>query len=779
MAKKVAIIVESPTKTRTLARFLGDEYKLLSSKGHVRDLPKDDLAVDIDNDFQPHYQIIPRQRKILSKIRKELEGIEEVYLASDPDREGEAIAWHLMQALDLPDARRIEFNEITEEAVRAALQNPGEINLNRVNAQQARRVLDRLVGYKLSPLLWKKISSKGQEVALSAGRVQSVALRLICDREREIAAFEPEEYWTVEAQLTPDKDSPPFTAELKTKDGEEVVLANEEQTLAVVEDLQRQQFIAAEVEHTTRRRWPQPPFITSTLQRQAAADLYFSASKTMRLAQQLYEGVETDEDTVGLITYMRTDSTRIAKPAQNQARKYIREHFGEEFIGKGARGKKAKGAQEAHECIRPTSVFRHPDQMKQSLNKDQAALYELIWRRFVASQMAPAVYDQYIVDVSAGPYGLRATTSTIKFLGFLRVLPDRKEKQEAQLPALQVNQELQLVDLDPEQHFTQPPPRYNEGSLVRALEENGIGRPSTYAPIIETLRQRRYVRMQKRAFLPTPLGFTVSDYLVEHFPRIMDIEFTAHVEADLDTIERGEREWVEVLGEFYPDFEASLQQAAEASSKPLEGEKCPECGGQLYEKYSAYGKFAGCENYPDCTYKQDLLQDILGKKQPPEPIDEKCPECGQELVKRTNRRGQPFIGCSGYPDCDYTRDLVADDRQKPSPEQLDEKCPECGQKLVKRTSRHGQPFIGCSGYPECRYTRPLSGSPRKRQRTKAIPTDIDCSDCGQKLMLRHGRRGPFLGCSGYPKCKFTRSVNKAELRDLQVASEPMTEKGGA
>ena len=770
MAKKAAIIVESPTKTRTLSRFLGDEYILLASKGHVRDLPEatplDEqcpqcggqlcerysrrrifagcenypkckyarhlrernlteeilsdqvLGVDIQNSFKPHYVIIPGQRKVLEQLSKQLADVDHVYLASDPDREGEAIAWHLTEALGLSDVKRIQFNEITEEAVRGALQSPGEIDLDRVNAQQARRVLDRLVGYKLGPLLCRNIGGRGRQEVLSAGRVQSVALRLICDREREVAAFEPEEYWTIEAHLTPDEETPPFIADLKTKDDEEVELANEEQAQAAVGDLRRQRFLVAEVEHKTRRRNAQPPFITSTLQRQAAYDLHFSARKTMQIAQQLYEGVETDEDTVGLITYMRTDSTRVAKPAQNQARKYIREHFGNEYVGKGARGKKVKAAQEAHECIRPTSVFREPDKMKEFLDKDQAALYELIWRRFVASQMTPAVYDQYAVDISAGPYGLRASTSAVKFPGFLRVLPDKKDKEEGQLPVLEVGHELQLVDLDPQQHFTQPPPRYNEGTLVQALEENGIGRPSTYAPTIETLRQRRYVRMQKRAFLPTALGLAVNDYLVERFPNIMDVEFTARVEEDLDTVERGEREWVDVLRAFYPDFEASLQQAAEAGPKLLEGEKCPECGGELYEKYSAYGKFAGCENYPDCTYKRDLLEDVLGKKQPAETTGEKCPECSAELVKRTSRRGQQFIGCSGY--------------------------------------------------PECRYTRPLRGTGGRRTAKEAIPTDIECPDCGQNLVLRYGRRGPFLGCAAYPKCKFTRNVTEEELQDIQA-----------
>jgi len=725
VAKKAAIIVESPTKTRTLSRFLGDEYILLSSGGHVRDLPEDELAVDVENGFRPHYQVIPHQRGTLDKIRDGLEAAEQIYLASDPDREGEAIAWHLMEALKLSDARRIQFNEITEEAVKAALESPGEIDLDRVNAQQARRILDRLVGYKLSPLLWKKIGSKGT-TALSAGRVQSVALRLICEREQEIAAFEPEEYWSIDALLTPDQQTPPFTAELKTKDDEEVKLTNEEQAQATVDDLKDQTFLVAKFEQKTRRRAAQPPFITSTMQRQAAADLHFSARKTMRIAQQLYEGIDTDEGTVGLITYMRTDSTRVAKPAQNQARKYIREEYGDEYVGKGVRGKKAKGAQEAHECIRPTSVFRTPDKMGKFLNKGQAALYELIWRRFVASQMKPAVYNQYTADITAGPYGLRATASTVKFPGFLRVLPDKKEEQQP-LPVLEVGQQLQLVDLDPQQHFTQPPPRYNEGSLVRALEENGIGRPSTYAPTIEILRQRQYVRMRKRAFVPTPLGFTVNDYLVERFPDIIDVEFTARVEEDLDRVERGEQQWVAVLESFYPDFEAALDKAATAGPKPLEGEKCPECGGQLYEKYSAYGKFAGCENYPKCKYTRDLLGDVL-KREAPEPIDEKCPECGEQLVKRTGPRGRQFIGCSGY--------------------------------------------------PKCRYTRPLRTSGGSRQRKQAVATDIECPECGQKLVLRYGRRGPFLGCGGYPKCKFTRSVSEEELAQLQAKGDSASEEGG-
>ncbi len=733
MGKK-AIIVESPTKTRTLGRILGDEYKLLSSKGHVRDLPGKGLGVDIEHDFAPEYVSDDRQRKVLQQLKKQLAKVDVVYLASDPDREGEAIAWHLAQALDLPEAKRLEFHEITAEAVLAALEHPREIDQHRVDAQQARRILDRLVGYRISPLLWKKIGGGGRG-ALSAGRVQSVALRLICEREREIAAFIAQEYWSIAATLSPQEQPEAiFEAEVKSRDDEPLIpedkeqalVKNAEQATVFVEELKQQQYIVTEVERKTRQRKPYPPFITSTLQRVAAGALHFSARKTMQIAQQLYEGVAIGEDTTGLITYMRTDSTRVAASAQNQARAFIEQNWGKDYVGPGARGKKVKRAQEAHECIRPTSVLHEPNTIKPHLTKDQAALYELIWRQFVASQMKPAVYEQVTVVIEAGPYKLGATASRVKFPGFLKVLPDSTGDDEEfyKLSALAERQALALHELNPEQHFTQPPPRYSEGSLVAALEQSGIGRPSTYATIIETLRQRKYVQMQKRSFVPTRLGMTVTDFLVERFPEIMDVEFTAHVEEDLDKVERADGDWVALLREFHAGFAEQLEKAAQAPLKTLEGRKCPKCGGQLYERFSVFGKFAGCENYDNpevkCDYTEDLLEDVLPRREPEE-IGEKCPECGGALLKRTGRRGE---------------------------------------------------FIGCSNYPECKYTRPLDSAGTKTPKRQAIPTDLPCEKegCTGHLVLRYGRRGPFLGCSNYPKCRFTRNVTADEREQIEASA---------
>ncbi len=737
MSKKKAIIVESPTKTRTLGRILGDEYLLLSSKGHIRDLPSDGLAVDIEQDFAPTYEIIPRQRKLVKELQKELDGVDTVYLASDPDREGEAIAWHLTHALKLPDnVKRLVFHEITQEAVQAALGNPRDIDNNLVDAQQARRILDRIVGYQISPLLWRKISGSSG-TALSAGRVQSVALRLICDREREIVAFEPDEYWNITATLSPqDQQEATFEAEVKSRDDEQLIpedkeqalLKNEKQTQAFVEELKQQQYSVAEIERTTRQRKPSPPLITSTLQRTAAGALHFSARKSMQIAQQLYEGVEISGEATGLITYMRTDSTRVAPSAQQQARQYIEQRWGDEYVGAGQRGKKAKGAQEAHECIRPTSVLREPEKIASYLSKDQAALYELIWRQFVASQMKPAVYDQLTVTIAAGPYELRVTTSRLKFPGFLAVQPDKKGK-DTTLPPLEEGQELSLLELTPEQHFTQPPPRYNEGSLVAALEESGIGRPSTYAPIIETLRRRRYVRMQKRMFMPTRLGMTVTDWLLERFPGIMDVEFTAHIEEELDKVEQAQQNWVALLREFYQGFEAQVQQAKDAPHKLLEGQKCPKCGGQLYERFSVRGKFAGCENYFD------------------------------ESVK-----------------CDYTQDLLEDVLPRSEAEEIGEECPDCGGQLVKRTTQWGSQFIGCSNYPKCEYTHNIGRDGKRTAKKQAVETGMPCEkeDCDGHLILRHGKRGPFLGCSNFPRCRFTRNVTEEELERLQKEASDST-----
>jgi len=706
-----AIIVESPTKTRTLKRFLGDEYELLASMGHVRDLPDGELAVDVEAEFEPRYTTTPKQEKLLASIKKAIKKVDKVYLASDPDREGEAIAWHLVEALGLKDAERIQFNEITETAVREALAHPRHIDMDLVNAQQARRVLDRLVGYLLSPLLWEKIASRGNRGALSAGRVQSAALRLICVREREVAAFVPDEYWSITASLTPLDREAVFDADLKTRDGEDLELTAADQALPIAEELRTLPYTVTDVERKERRRNPQPPFITSTLQRAAANGLNFSARKTMAVAQQLYQGIDTAEGTVGLITYMRTDSTRIAQQAREQAVEFIKAEHGEQFVGPGVSGKKAKGAQEAHEAIRPTDIIRTPESVRGFLDDDQYKLYDLIWRRLVSSQMAAAVFDQTVVSISAGRYGLRATGSVLKFPGFLDVMKPEESEDEPDkaLPALDEGQALRPVEVSPDQHFTKPPPRYTEATLVRELEENGVGRPSTYAQIIDTLRQRKYVRMDKRQFVPTARGFVVNDYLDEHFPDIVDVDFTAKVEAELDGVEQGEADWVRLLREFYTPFDKRLQEAQAAPPKVLEGEACPTCGGRLLERYSIFGKFAGCENYPECDYTRDLLSDVLPRVEPKK-AGEACPECGKDLLIRQGRRGQEFIGCSGY--------------------------------------------------PACKYTRPLEGE--KRERPKAITTDIACEKCSKPMVVRFGRRGPFLGCSGYPKCRSTRNLTDEE-----------------
>ncbi len=821
MAKN-AVIVESPAKTRTLERFLGSDYKCLASMGHVRDLPKKNLGVDIDKDFQPHYEVIPSARKVLSNLRKALKDVDTVYLASDPDREGEAIGWHLVQALKLRNVRRIRFNEITETAVREALENADEIDMYRVDAQQARRVLDRLVGYLISPVLWKRIRTGAQ--ALSAGRVQSVALRMIVDREREIAAFEAEEYWTIEAKLTPLDREAEFVAELQTCDGEKLKLHNQAEADQAAGELRQAAYAIGDIQKQTRRRNPAPPFITSTLQQQAARRLRFSARKTMAVAQQLYEGIDLPEGMTGLITYMRTDSTRIADSARNEAVAYIKGKFGADYVGKGkAKASKKKRIQDAHEAVRPTDAAREPDAVKQYLSDDQLRLYELIWRRFVASQMAPAVFDVTTVDITAGRYGLRASGSVPVFPGFRSVyeeakLDDEPDKNGAELPELNVGEPLKLLDLAPEQHFTKPPPRFTEASLVRALEENGIGRPSTYSEIIETLRQRKYVYMQKRAFIPTRLGVVVCDYLIEHFAQVMDIQFTARVETDLDTVERGEQDWTELVRGLYGPLSTWVQQAENAPPKPL-GEECPECGGPLVERYSASGRFAGCENYPECEYTRDIDSGIP-EPEAPELGDEKCPECGEPLavkqgptgafigctgypkcrytrpvdgdgdkkppaidtdipceecgkplVVRSGKRGR-FLGCTGFPKCRFTRNLTEEEAERfsvpdaqtepgapaadPPP---DAKCPECGESMVVRSGRYGQ-FLSCSDYPKCRGTLKLDGSPSKgRPRAKPEPIGEDCPECGKALVLRAGRRGKFIGCSGYPKCRYVRDFS--------------------
>lgn len=698
MAKaKPLIIVESPAKTRTLKNFLGGDFEIQASMGHVRDLPKSEMGIDIEHGFQPRY-VIPRDRaKVVKALREAAGRASEVYLASDPDREGEAIAWHVAELLGVPDARRIEFNAITRDAVLEAFKHPRSIDRDRVNAQQARRVLDRLVGYRLSPLLWKKLGKR----TLSAGRVQSVALRLICDREREIQAFVPVEYWTITATLTPRDENHPFDARLAQIDGRKAEIGDAEQAQGIVRELDGADYRVARVETKERLRNAPAPFITSTLQQEAARKLGFTASRTMRVAQDLYEGVELPgEGSVGLITYLRTDSTRVAPEAVEEARAYIRDNYGPQYLPEAPRAhRKSKAAQDAHEAIRPTKVLREPDSLKAYLSDEHYRLYRLIWQRFVASQMSPAVYDVETVDISAGRFTFRATGSVEKFDGFRRVYTEGRDETPAEpededrppLPEMAEGELLELLKLLPEQHFTEPPPRYTEATLVRALEEHGIGRPSTYAGIISTLKEKDYVRLEKKRFHPTALGFAVSDRLVEHFPGIMDVKFTAGVEAGLDEIEKGRTEWTRLVSDFYGPFEEALKRAdAEMERVRLEPErtdlKCPNCGADVVVRDGRFGKFLACSRYPDC-------KTIIKERRE---TGVSCPSCGEgHLVERKSRRGKVFYGCDRYPSCEF----VLWDRP------VGESCPECGSLLVEKVTKSRGREIRCSSR-DCGYSRP-------------------------------------------------------------------------
>jgi DNA topoisomerase-1 len=787
---KSLIIVESPAKTRTLGSFVGRGYDIAASMGHVRDLPLKRLGVDIENDFAPEYEPLAERKTALASLRRKVKGADAVYLASDPDREGEAIAWHLAQALKLKEPRRIEFNEITRGAVQHALEHPRGIDMRRVDAQQARRILDRLVGYKLSPLLMRKLRRR----TLSAGRVQSVAVKLACDREREIEAFQPREYWDIFAQLTPTAEEYPFRAKLVEIDGAKGKVDNGEQAASIADDARKQSYRVARVKRSDNSRRPLPPFITSTLQQDASVRLGMPPRRTMALAQQLYEGLEIgDEGPVGLITYMRTDSTRVAQEAQQEARAYISAQFGDNCLPERPRQFAArKGAQEAHEAIRPTSVSRTPDAVARYLDPGQLRLYRLIWSRFIASQMANAVLDVMVVDAVGGPYLFRVTGQAVKFAGFMRVYSPSKaaeEGAEIKLPVLQEGQELRLLDLETVQKFTEPLPRYTEASLVRVLEAKGIGRPSTYAPILATIRERGYVYLddeKPKHLRPTDLGFVVTDQLAEHFPRIMDVEFTARVEEQLDRVEQGENDWVQLLREFYGPFAESLARAEEnmgAAPVPPAPEVAPtpEATPTL-----AAPEVAGAPAQPApetepplpfITRKGTVTEDSLGKRATvvdasdlsllkvgnergtEYPVGRKAvrrivsspkpappPPLAQEASPEvTPRPAAPLEPVQAEP-------TAARSVRTPARETL-EKCPQCGKALVVRVGKHG-PFLACSGYPECRYTAPVGG--KDGDKAEPQPTDEVCAECGKPMLLRTGRHGPFLGCSGYPECKHTR-----------------------
>ncbi|HET7522086.1 MAG TPA: type I DNA topoisomerase [Bacillales bacterium] len=677
------VIVESPAKAKTIKRYLGKKYTVKASMGHVRDLPKSQTGVDVEQNYAPKYITIRGKGPVLKELKSAAKKAKKVYLAADPDREGEAIAWHLAHSLDINENSdcRVVFNEITKQAIKEAFQHPRSINMDLVDAQQARRILDRLVGYNISPLLWKKVK-KG----LSAGRVQSIAVKLIIDREKEIQNFEPEEYWSIKGLFKTGNET--FEAQFYGTEGKKAELKSEEDVQGILNRLKGNDFSIEKVEKKERRRNPALPFITSSLQQEAARKLNFRARKTMMLAQQLYEGVELGKQgTTGLITYMRTDSTRISETAQAEARQYITNEFGEKYTRKTQRKqKKNENVQDAHEAIRPTSALRTPKELKSFLSRDQYRLYKLIWERFIASQMAPAVMDTVRADLVNEGVTFRANGSKVKFPGFMKVYvegnDDNKKEENKFLPELEKGMTVTKEKIEPSQHFTQPPPRYTEARLVRTLEELGIGRPSTYAPTLDTIQRRNYVQLDGRNFVPTELGEIVNDLIVDFFPEILDVEFTAKMENELDEIEEGKENWVEIIDEFYRDFEKRLKHA-EKEMKEVEirdepaGIDCEKCGHEMVYKMGRYGKFLACSNFPDCRNTKPILKKV----------GVTCPKCEKgDVVERRSKKRRIFYGCDRYPDCDFVS------WDKPTAR----KCPKCGKMLVEKKSKKKGTTIQCA-----------------------------------------------------------------------------------
>jgi len=770
---KSLVIVESPAKAKTINKYLGKEYEVEASLGHVKDLPKKTLGVDLENDFETEYIVIPGKEKVLARLKKMAKSASAIYLAPDPDREGEAIAAHLAEELGGdsvdgkskkkkggPIIRRVTFNEITKRAVQDAFLHARDIDRNLVDAQQTRRVLDRIVGYQVSPLLWDKVRR-----GISAGRVQTVALRLIVDREREIKAFQKQEYWTMDANLAADKP-PAFDARYVGLTGDKFEIGNQETADAIRAKLEKAQWSVRSVEKKERRRSPAPPFTTSKFQQDASRKLRFSVKRAMGLAQRLYEGVELGEEgQVGLITYMRTDSVRVANEALTEVRQMIGSEFGAQYMPESPNFYKSKkDTQDAHEAIRPSSAARNPDSIKQYLQDDEYKVYKLIWQRFVASQMTPAVFDQTTVDIdaktSAETYAYRVTGSIPKFDGFLKVYEEAKDGRDEEdeslknkLPALEAGQSLTLNELKPEQHFTEPPPRYNEASLVKELEERGIGRPSTYAAIISTIQERQYVQKIGGKFVPAEIGLVVTDLLVANFPDIFDFTYTARLEEELDEIEEGKETWIHALKGFYKKFSKDLAYAekhmenVKRMEKPTD-EKCERCGLPLVIKWGKHGSFFACSGYKkddpnSCTFTKENpidLPDLDSADLQETSQEEYCENCGRVMVLKRGRFGQ-FMACTGYPDCKTTRRL---DQGKKVPDiPLDEKCPQCGRNMVLRHGRFGE-FTSCSGYPDCKYI-------------KQNLIGMKCPDCKEgDVVEKKARRGNiFYGCSTYPKCEFT------------------------
>ena len=764
---KALVVVESPAKAKTIGKYLGGNYIVKASVGHIKDLPKSKLGVDVEDGFAPQYAVIPGKVKVVKELKAAAKGISHIYLAADPDREGEAICQHLYEELagKSKSVYRVLFHEITKPAIEEAFKNPGRIDSNKVDAQLTRRILDRLVGYKLSPLLWEKVRR-----GLSAGRVQTVALRLIVDREREIQAFKSEEYWTLDARLQ-GKTPPEFTARAIRFDGKKWEVADQKTSGAIVAELDGERFIVESIRRREKKKYPQPPFITSKLQQDAARRLNFSVKRTMAVAQRLYEGIDIGaEGSVGLITYMRTDSTRVSESALSEVRNMIGSEYGESYLPKHPIFYKAgKAAQEAHEAIRPTSVTRTPESLKNVLEPELWKLYALIWTRFVASQMNPAVFDHTEVNIRAGRTEFRAAGSVLKFAGFQAVYQEakaedasdaRKDSQQDEeliLPDLCEGEVLLLQALSPAQHFTQPPPRYNEAALVKALESRGIGRPSTYATILSTIQDREYVDKTEGKFRPTETGELVLDLLVESFKELFDYEYTARMEDDLDRIESGREAWKKAIGDFYELLDLRLKTAKKemrnVKTEAVEtNEVCDKCDGKMVIKWGKFGRFMACSNYPDCKNTREITPSGngapatgAGEEAKNAQVEElSCEKCGRTMVLKRGRFGE-FMACSGYPECKNTKKIVksAENIAVKQDVPLDEDCPVCGKKLVIKHGRFGE-FTACSNYPDCKYI-------------KLKTTGVRCpkEGCAGEIVERKSQRGKvFFGCSAYPDCDF-------------------------
>ena len=744
---KPLVVVESPTKVRTIKKYLGNEYNVVATVGHIKDLPQKEMGIDIESGFTPLYKTIPGKKKVISDLKKAAGDAENIYLAPDPDREGEAIAWHTSEILQKKGRNfyRVLFNELTRNAIQQAMENPDQLNHNKYEAQKTRRILDRLVGYQISPLLWRKV--KG---GLSAGRVQSVAVRIICEREREIQVFTPKEYWSITADLkgaTP----PLFSAKLTKKSGRKLEIPDEATTQAILSDLSKGSFVVEKVVKKTTHRNPLPPFITSKLQQESIHKLKFTAKKTMVIAQQLYEGIDLGPgEPVGLISYMRTDSIRISNEAANEALELIAERYGKEYANEQPRFfKNTKKAQDAHEAIRPTSVFNVPEKVKSYLSKDQFSLYELIWKRFMASQMKPALINQNLITICVGDYGFNASGSSIQFPGFMALyMSVDEEAQSAQekqtLPELTEKMVLEVLKIDPKQHFTQPPPRFSEASLVKELEENGIGRPSTYAAILSTIREKGYVDLVRAYFKPSELGFIVNDLLLKNFPEILDVEFTAKMEDNLDKIESAETEALNILTQFYNPFKMALENATDGMLS-VKGVgiatdlQCPMCRkNKLHIKMGKNGHFLACSGYPECTYSRDYIRNDKGEIEPIEPpqeelTDKLCEKCGRNMVLKHGKYGE-FLACSGYPECKNTQSTGGGAGGK----KIDVPCPEknCGGEIVEKSSKRGKIFYGCSRFPECNFA------------SWEKPVNRPCPVCETPFLVEKStkKEGAFLAC---------------------------------